>query len=170
MEDGDISEDLMITLDAAKRDHAKSIRSAPLLRRKMLMAMAVEVSLQRNCAPSSVIRQIQNAEESKRSHQKHRFILKGPHPGRIKTILVPIPSLTQETIWEKLHEGIALKTLLEFNERHLTSSSISPSAHGPLHDAIKSYGGALITSPDTQLKASRKNRLDTPLKTKAYIG
>jgi len=62
--------------------------------------------------------------------------------------VVPIPSLTRDTIWEKLDEGTALKTLLGYNERHLTASSISPFAHGPLRDAINSYGGALITSPE----------------------
>jgi len=143
----DISEGLMATLDAAKRSHANSIRNAPLLRQKMLMSMAAEVSLQRKCAPSSAIRQIQNAEDSKRSHQQHRFILKGPHPGRIKTVVVPIPSLTKETIWEKLDEDIALQTLLEYNKRHLTSSSISPFAHGPLHDAIMTYGGGTHSIP-----------------------
>ena len=147
LETPDISEGLFVNLTNAKRIHANSIQNAPLLRGKMPMAMTAEVSLQRKCAPSSAIRQIQNAEESKSAHQKHRFILKGPHPGRIKTVVVPIPSLTKETIWEKLDEDLALRTLLSYNERHLMSSSNSPFAHDPLYNAIKAHRGELIPSP-----------------------
>ena len=149
---------LLVKMTLAKRNHASSIRNAPSLRHKMLMAMATEVSLQRNFAPSSAIRQIQNVEESKRMHKKHKFILKAPHPGRIKTVVIPIPSLREETIWEKLDEKLAMRTLLAYNERHLMSSSISPFAHGPLHDAIKANGGALIPSAKELIT---KHELDT---------
>ena len=159
LETPEISEGLLANLTIAKRSHANSIRNATLLRRKMLMAMAVEVSFQQKCAPSLAIRQIQNAEESKCAHQQRRFFLKVPHPGRIKTVVVPIPSLTsKETIWEKLDEDLALRTLLAYNERRLMSSSISPFAHGPLYDAIKAHGGELIPSP---VKLITKQSLDT---------
>ena len=158
----DISEGLMATLDAAKRSHANSIRNAPLLRQKMLMSMAAEVSLQRKCAPSSAIRQIQNAEESKRpnpkgkcAQQKHRFILEGRHQGRIKTVVVPIPSLTKETIWGKLNEDIALKTFLAFKEWHLMSSSIS---HFRPRPPSTKLSRPMVPSP---AKIIKKQLLDT---------
>ena len=70
----------------------------------------------------------------------------------------PIPSWTKATIWEKLDENLALRALLAYNERHLMSSSISPFAHAPLYDAIKTSGGALIPSPE---KLITKQDLDT---------
>ena len=83
------SENLLDKLTVAKRSHASSTRNTPSLRQKRLLAMADEVAQQRKCEPSSAIRQIYNAEESKLAHKKHKFILKGVHPGRIKTVVVP---------------------------------------------------------------------------------
>ena len=73
-------------------------------------------------------------------------------------MVVPVPSLTKETIWEKLDANIAPQTLLTYNERHLMSSSISPFARGALYDAIKAHRGALIPSP---VKLITKQSLDT---------
>jgi hypothetical protein len=119
-------------LTKAKKAHANSINNAPSLRRQMLLDMADNVALNRKCSISSAIRQIQNAEESRQTHRKHKFIMKGPHPGRIQHVVVPTPSLSQTTIWTKL-EGPEMETALNSHiESHLTASRISPFAHGPL--------------------------------------
>ena len=129
---------LQQTLETAKYEHAKSIRNAPKLRRQMLIDMAQEMAETKKCAVTSAIRQIQNAEQSKNTHSRHRFIMKGAHPGHLKHMIIPIPSLTAETTWiqiggkEELHEA-----LIAQNEQHLTASNISPFAYGPIKEAIK---------------------------------
>ena len=119
-------------LTKAKKAHADSINNAPSLRRQMLLDMADNVALNRKCSISSAICQIQNAEESRQTHRKHKFIMKGPHPGRIKHVVVPTPSLSQTTLWTKL-EGPEMETALNSHiETHLTASRISPFSHDPL--------------------------------------
>jgi len=121
---------LQHTLEVARQEHAKSIRNAPKLRRQMLIDMAQEMAETQKCEMTSAIRQIQNAEQSKITHSRHRFIMKGAHPRQLKHLIVPIPSLSAVTKWIQIGGTNKLHTaLLTQNEHHLTASNISPHSH-----------------------------------------
>ena len=74
---------------------------------------------------------------SKQLHSKNRFLLKGPRPSMMQSVLVPSGQEGATTQWHTIPDSQAKEeVLLKYNERHLQQSNISPFAHGQLSDLI----------------------------------
>ena len=99
-------------------------------RQQFLEELAVERAFQQNIQIASAIKQIQNSEETKQSHEKLGRQIKPTERGAIKYILIPDgdnPDGPFGKSWKKITDSEEVeKLLLQRNENKLQESSASP--------------------------------------------
>ena len=138
-------------LDQSKRAAEK--------RDKMLQEMIDDIALKRNCKESSAVKQIYNAKIANGFHRANRYVIKGPRAPGMQRVLAQEPMddenivdiqwkkrpMTKDELkaatWRSVQDPALMEEIiLRYNEQHLTQSTISPFAYGPLRDLLKEDG------------------------------